>query len=678
MEKLKRLAKDVVSAEEAVQGFGALEKQSTEESYHVCVAFFLIMKEQRVDATPEARGKVEKAFERMKKKALKVCPPEWRALVEETQCAFVETEGKREESRSALLINAVLETLIKASTAEIEQAVEKVLGEGEEKDPRSAKATNIDTEIVEEILGDLAHVSKEEKKKYLVLVCKSLHEAHLPALIPHLEGSLGPILPLVLYVHNRELYAKLEQEFFRTLSVRTFGLIEYFPSVDIDAVLRGLQKSSAMFKPLEKILRTRPIYRERIVKEISEYIKKGSRTKCVLFIKENLAFFEEQIDSLELGCEEVLQLGEKSPHLLVKAFGMMVGLKADLREKRVQNYQKKERRLGSLVSVLTSQMGNLTEEEMQEFIVEMHKADPDLLGKVCMGLFRLKAPGVSIRLTLSDLVKGSSPGFVFVSLPYLEEEQRLKLVKSYVVDETSLLLFLRFLKPEKLFVYAHMLEHEKAERIIQLCFRKPEIFTDRIVSLGLTSMIEREPLPELLLQTVSQALALFPNMKPFVISVLKTEWKRFFVHSKAQMVSILKQLDNSATELLLSFDEDVLVQLVHASSKLQARVEEYLRKQPVYIQKKYLELVIGQQSQKDAHTDPNPNTSLNPTLNTKSATKSNINGSTNNETTNETANETVLPVQSEKEPKEKKKKKSSLGSSTSSKKQKEMPPEETH
>jgi len=590
-EKMRAACRGVVGVEDVEAAVENVVRGTSKNNCEECIAYLLVVREQSVRAGPGEKERLEALLRRLKKHALKISGEEWRLLIEEAEYTVLDREDVREERNIDRMVALVLEVLIKTSTAEIEQKVDEVLGE--ERREGGYSRSNIDAEAVEEALEGLQHLSEEESRHWVGKVVKMLEEAHLPLVVRYVKGALKKVLPLALYVHRREMYDAVERELFRATSLENFDLLEYFPKIEIENIIRGLQKNSAVFKPLGQILKKRPIHSERIVEEVIAYMKKGSRTKSIQFVKENLPHFVRKIEKLELGCEEVLQLAEKDASLLHVAFAQMGQLRSDLKEKRQQNYSKKEKRLGSLVTVISTQLGNFLEKELLDFVEESHKKDPDLLAKICSTLFRTKQPEEQTREALSVLIKGeTSSSFVFTALPYIKEELRTGLIGKYLVDELSLVLFLRVLKPEDIFVHVHKLEEEYGKKIVQLCLSKPEIFTDRIISFSVARMEEGPELPPLLSYTLTNSLQVFPNMKPFLVSFIKSEWARMYAKQKKDFSKLLERLEGSAPELLLSFSEEVLASLMKTSPVLKKKTEEYLSRQPGYIQKKYKEIVM--------------------------------------------------------------------------------------
>ncbi|KAH9387489.1 uncharacterized protein NEMAJ01_2385, partial [Nematocida major] len=582
---MNRLCCGIFSLSACIKDIEELIERTTPENYHHCIVFLLVLKEKVVELPPaeEADSQFRAAVERLKAHTRRISAEEWAGTVESAGY-IVHREEAKEEDKSALLVNLVIETLIRASTADIERAIEMYL---EEKmtDPRTQLQKSTSVEIVEEILCNLAKLPEQEIKTALPAVVKLLTQEHVPTLLKYV-GEIPKLLLLALYVHNRSVYSEVQKEFLKNDSPSSLLALEDFPEVDVEEILRRLYKNSAMFRPLDRIIKTRPVYRERIVEEVVKYIPNGSRTKTVQFVKDNVECFMEKIQEMGLGCEEVLMLAERRKELLEFAFEMMQELKMELRDRKKKplNAQKKEKRLANLVSALSSELAAGTDGEIGHFIRAAHGIDSELLSKVCIGLFRVKPPAEELKETLSCLVKmgpeKTSASFVFTVLPYLSGAQKFELIEEYLKDDVSMTLFLRLLKPEDVLRHAHTLRKSAGRRVLDLAFGRTEVFTDRIVSVTIEEICRMEKLPALFMRTLKKALRAFVNIKPFLVEVLRREWRRLFQGSRADLIRLLEKLGAVSAEILLEVPEEELQEVISASETLREKVLEYVAQQP--------------------------------------------------------------------------------------------------
>lgn len=595
---MSRASGEAFSHEECTKDLQRLIEETTKDNYHDCIVYLLVLKEHIVEIKQEKKEEFERAFEEFKAHAKSISEEEWHRLIDKTHY-ITHKEEKIEENRSVFLINLVIETLIRTGAAEIERAIEVYLEE-EMKDPRTQTQKNISSEIVEEILENITKLSESEQKSKMKMVSKLLTAEHIPIIMAYVH-SLSKVLLISLYVNNRDVYSKLLSEFTsKAETSEEYLLLEHFPEIDIDQILQKLDKSTSIFKLLDRIIKTRLIYQDRIVDHVISYIKKGgSRTKAIGFIKDNLSSFIDKVRSIGLGCEEVLLLADKDNDLLQYVFVILHSLKNELKEKRVINYQKKEKRLSLLISAISTELSNLPEEVISRFIEYAHRTDPDLLSKICIGLFRLKQPSEELVDILTKIVSNkkekTTTSFVFTSLPYLKERQKYELIEEYLVDDVSLTLFLRMIRPEDIFMYAHGIDDARTdtedrhtgEKILNLCWNRPEVFTDRVISLSLENIVKMRKISSMFGTTVRKCLKKHTNMKPFVVNLVKREWKRLFAENKKEITKVLELLGVGALEILLSIEEKEMCEILKESKELKERMEEYLSKQPKYIREKY-------------------------------------------------------------------------------------------
>ncbi|EIJ94619.1 hypothetical protein NEPAR06_0111 [Nematocida parisii] len=595
-ELMNRISGKSIEYPGCMQDIKELIGGTSKDNYYYCIVYILLLKEQiiNIPETERDRTEFEDVFRRLKVHAKTIAGEEWGSMIDNSTYTIYKEE-KSEENRVEILINLVIETLIRTSTADMERQVDAYLQE-EINDPRTETKTqkNVSQDVIEEILCNLTKLSDRDVKGQVGIVTPLLSEEHIPIILKYLK-SLSKVILLSLYLNNKPVYDALQKEFIRKESSNDLIALVDFPEIDIDGLLSRLYKSSSVFKTLDIIIKTRLIHRDKIVSTVIEYIKTGSRTKSIHFIRENLECFLGIIPEIGLGCEEVLLLAERNKVLLNHAFKMMAEIKSEMKDKKRKpvNSQKKEKRLSNLISALASELSNGTDTEIVNFIVPSHEIDADMLSKVCIGLFKAKQPSDTVKEVLSELVtEDTTTSFVFTVMPYLKDVQKYKLMGKYLVDDVSLSLFTRIIKkPEDIFIYAHTLDTDTGNRIIQLCFTKPEIFTDRILSVAIEEMSKMEVLPILFMETVRNSLKLFSNMKPFLVNLIKREWSRLFRNNQNELIILLESIGMPATEILLSIDEDHFMIILNESHTLKKRMTEYLIKQPMYIQNKYKTLL---------------------------------------------------------------------------------------
>lgn len=573
---IEKLCKEKVTQKDAEDGLAYLLSISASNP-HLCLAYLLASKDQIVSAPESAWKRISLLFGTLKESLLGRCSPAWTDLITSSECTL---EERKEENKRDSWIALVLETLIKTTTSEIERVVDEVLGspaaEGgpDASDPRVPVSTkSISGEVLKEILRSLGSAPVEKSRRAFILpVVKMLSEEHIPVITRHLRGEVAKPFLLAVFIHRRSIYHALEKEALRSDS----DLVRSLPRPNLDLLLSLLSRSPRALKHLEEVLRCRPIYQERVVEGISSYLRKGSRTRAVAFIRDNFPYFADALDGLGLSCEEVLTVAEKNPHLLAKVFVQIAEVKALLRE-RQGNVQKKEKRISALVSVLVAQLASADEACLAEFIKLSCAYDSDLLSRVCLTLFRAAPPTDRIKKVLYLLCAGAgapSVSFVFMSIYYLEEREKLQFVGGYLVDDLSLSLFIRSVTPEKIFICAHFQEESICRRIVKLCLGRTETFTDRLVSSCITRLEESSSLPALFLWTVLEALEAFPNMKPFVTGLAKRVWRRVLGgerEERRRLSLLLERLEDAGADLLLSFPEEEIASITEDSEYLRQR-----------------------------------------------------------------------------------------------------------
>lgn len=574
------------------------------------LAYLLASNEQTViSASKEEAEKIIQMHSSLKDKALKDSAPEWREALESISIKIVEQKKESNTLTKAALIECVIEALIATSAAEIEKAVDLFLGT-QRADPRLPETQNLHSEVIREALKILTQIPAERAKDaYIIPVVKMLDVSHAPILIEYLSNTTGSVSApsntsagdtatetanisaflLAVFVHNKRLYSELEKEIKNLSPSAISSFIGLFPKIDIDTLLDGLSVSPKMLTPLQEVFRRRPIHRKRISDYIiTHYLKKGSRTRCLGFIRDNLEYLTDRIEEMALSCEEILLLAEKMPNLLSNAFIQISEISQEVKE-RVGNYQRKEKRASSLLSGLVNQLAQLDTPGVTEFFLSVRGGDGEILGRVSRALFRSNPPNEEIQKILIKILPESNSGFALSLLPFLDISYRIYLLPIYLRDDLSMSLFLRVIPPEEILVQALSMAAERGKEVLSLCMQRPDAFTDRSISVALTK-VEKES-PKLLSWVLKWSLETFPNMRPFVVALIKRSWKTLISSEKDEFISVLEALGEAASEVLLGLPEEAQRDVLLHSQQLRQEMDRNISTHPEYVRQKYKDIL---------------------------------------------------------------------------------------
>lgn len=545
-------------------------KNTSQVNYHLCVAFILALEEHHITAAEDEEQEIGSAFRRLKEHARGIAPAEWHATIERAECKVQREKKEKEEDFADVLINLAVEVLIRTSSTEIETAIAQKLGstgydEERRKDPRSLSAEDGTQCVLEEILSGLLCLAPEQVGLRAPSVARMLSVSDASLVSTYMKGAIAKYLPAALYVHNPEVYSAVQWEALAQKGGRKEkqdalapdaggSLLSYVPVIDLDRIIKELQRNSSALRLLDSVMKERPVHRERIVQEVAEYLKKGARTRTLMFIRDNLAHFRSVVADLQLSCEEVLHLAERDKSLLLEAFQDLVGIAKDLQEKKQPNFQRKEKRLSALITVAATHLASRTPAETCAFLRATHEKGSETLARLYSAAFRGKQQPDEVKRVLEEVLeKTKSLALVFSLLPSLDEEKRCVSLHRHLRDEHSLSLFLRLLPPEKILFHAHFLPPERARTVIGLCLKKPHAFTDQIVSYSVAE-VARKPgeyasrqgsrgsIPGVVMYTLVKALKVFPNMKPFAHSFLRREARRVSGAAKKDALDMKKIL----------------------------------------------------------------------------------------------------------------------------------------
>lgn len=588
----------------------------TKKNYHVAVAYLILLSEQTIEVregeTEELRGRITALTLRIKE----ITESCYHPMIDGIQWTNLSVESREEEGGECIIkqmIGSVIETLLRTSTAEIESAIEAVQ---EVRDPRTTlgEEREVESGVIEEIFYNLSRLTdKEDVKTCLKMTVRLLNEDHVSSTLRYLctLTKTSKLLPKIAFLINRPFYDMLEREISKDILNYNHTVIESLPKMDIEIIIKSLYRNTKVLSVVETLLRTRPIYRERLLREIPLYLSLGNRDKCILFIRENLQYFK--IENLELSCEEVLLLAEKDRELLQLAFKELSKLReeaqseaAEKQRKRpdlaakgkAKNYPtKKEKRFSLLTPLFINKLVTLTEEELVILFRSLITEDRSLFCKVFQGLSKIRHPGEDVKAFCEEVIQGvelglekDSPELVFTVLPYLALKTKTSLIPAYLTDDLSLTLFLRVLDPEDILYNVHHIKDvETSISVSKLCLLRTEAFTDQVISQTVLKLEKDPSLSPILIRTLIQSLSTFPNLKPFIVSLLYRASQRFRFDQNlfVGLCKLLERLGAASPEILLSLEPAYTLEIERASDKLRKTLMEYLCKQPLYIQNKY-------------------------------------------------------------------------------------------
>ena len=85
------------------------------------------------------------------------------------------------------------------------------------------------------------------------------------------------------------------------------------------------------------------------------------------------------------------------------------------------------------------------------------------------------------------------------------------------------------------------------------CFAQPNVFTHEVLALVLQQLVERDPLPILIMRTVMQSLSMFPTLLGYVITILnRLIQKKVWLADKRVWDGFIRTCDKTEPQSLLT------------------------------------------------------------------------------------------------------------------------------
>ena len=104
------------------------------------------------------------------------------------------------------------------------------------------------------------------------------------------------------------------------------------------------------------------------------------------------------------------------------------------------------------------------------------------------------------------------------------------------------------------------------------CFEKPNVFTHEVLALVLQQLVERDPLPILIMRTVMQSLSMFPTLLGYVITILnRLVQKKVWLADKRVWDGFVRTCDKTEPQSLLTLlrlDPPQLREVFHSVPRL--------------------------------------------------------------------------------------------------------------
>ncbi|TBU05967.1 symplekin tight junction protein [Hamiltosporidium magnivora] len=455
------------------------------------------------------------------------------------------------------IYNIVLEALVTASSKEIENIIDCYFGSSKED-------LMFKPNFISEILKNMVHL-KEDKNinNCIKYIANILSKDDTNQLLDFLNQnySLCNIFFLTIFLYNFDVYKNIEEVVLSTQKYFNFEIITALIEIDIQKVFNFIDESKnedIKIPLLKNFIENRP----KNENEIIQYLKENKIQKDLLveFFKEYFCHFKSHINEFEFTLEEQLSIAECDDTLFYDIYNNNLN---ELNKTMKYLTSRNDEFIFSFFSEICSQNTNFNKNTIDESIIWFlrYKKLPENL----KSLFVKR---------LSD-----NSAYFFALIFYLEKEQIMSLMELFLVDQTSLQMFLKVLSSKDILLNIHFFSDlKKTAHSIQLCLNNKDIFNEHVFIYVITTL-EDGTLPPLFMRTVVLALNEFPNLKKFIFSLLfRLSRRKIWQFPKLfeGFIKCLAGMGSSSVEVIMTLPEDIAREIIFQNNKLRKYTEDYV------------------------------------------------------------------------------------------------------
>ncbi|KAF7683558.1 Symplekin [Astathelohania contejeani] len=505
-------------------------------------------------------------------------------------------------SLSVALIEQIMEAFIGTPTRELENAIEHYLNPTSRPPPRS---------MLDEILGSLCHISRQEKPqvlRYLLAILET--ESYDPQVIlstMRQEDLLSEFF-LLLYLRHPLMHKQFMQnvpkveyyKYFVDLEETVNELLEIKPeSEQINNIEEKTEANqnineskyyieSYIIEFVRYILSNRPKYNQRAIEYIITEKEKIKKEDLMSIILDHPRHFLPRICDFDLTLDELIQIAEErmreerrndgantTEELIHHIYEIMMGLE-------LQSYHTHFNKLLEFIE-------NMSESSLKRFIIKF--ADSDNFVLILKALVKIKKLDSGIITYLID--PGSKNGYTNFSILkyYLGKDLILKYIEYYIVNQESINDFLEVITPSEVFYKSHYLNDiDKSIKITGLCLARKDIFDEKVVWKVIIMM--EDSIPPLFMRTVILALIAYPGLKKSIIKLMFRLVKiRIWCYKGLYegFIKCLSILGKDGVDIIFTLPKDKIIGIVEENEKIRKEILEYSKRHN--IKRRYKEIL---------------------------------------------------------------------------------------
>lgn len=553
-----------------------------EDNACIIHAFLLNLQRQKLNISPLYIRPITIYMNFLKSK-LKFINSDLKVNEIELQCS------KKSDDTKYSLVNeitaSIQQVLIKSSYKELENMINSYFGE------RKLRKF----EFLDCIIFKIERIKKvEDKVKGYYLLCKIIefdfkNENKKEELSDKIEDGLVEnnvkhvmeyftrykidcsLFFYILYLTNAKLYESFHDLIFSETHKR-LDLLKSLPYIN----LAGKELNEPLIRYL---IENRPIHKQTIV----EYLI-GNRDMLFNIIKDYYSFFS--IDHLNLSFEEHLLLCEtidENVFFLFEYLKFFVENDSNIVNKFVKMLiTKDELYLKSFFETFYTSKIEIYEVIVLSFL-KQKKIGEELCTffiKYFVDKIKIKHPNKEHNVEFEGFSEKFARDVFFALIYYIDKDTLIMNLETYLGDEAALREFLKVLSPHEIYYNIHYYSDiKKSLTISQIISSKKEVF-DEQVSLSVISSMEESDLPPLFMRTVLVSLSNFPNIKNFVVDLMKRLVRIEIWNMKRLYTGFLRCLSvlgNSCVEIVMMMPEERMKSILVKNGKILDLCEKYIK-----------------------------------------------------------------------------------------------------
>ncbi|KAL1491323.1 hypothetical protein ABEB36_011936 [Hypothenemus hampei] len=161
------------------------------------------------------------------------------------------------------------------------------------------------------------------------------------------------------------------------------------------------------------------------------------------------------------------------------------------------------------------------------------------------------------------------------------------------------------ISPTELLVALHLIDSSQADlktiiKSVTLCMQEKQVFTQEVLAVVLQQLMDRTPLPTLLMRTVIQALGTYPRLSGFVMNILqrliiKQVWKQKVVWEG--FIKCCQRTKPQSFAVLMQLPGPQLVEVLNTCPELKTPLQDHLNNfteaQRMHVPADVQEIILG-------------------------------------------------------------------------------------